>query len=141
MRTLFTAAIFLSVVPLLVHGQCCENCSTGPCNGTMCGDVCIPSGTLCPNGTPEECAGTTPYCPTSPIVLDPFGEGFHLTSLSGGVRFRVSSNKLPAKMSWTDSNWRNGWLALDRNENGRIDDFSELFGDMTVQPPSKDRNG
>jgi hypothetical protein len=100
-----------------------------------------PSGTTCPKGQPEECSGTTPYCPTSPIVLDPFGEGFHLTGLSGGVRFRVSSNKLPTKMSWTDPNWRNGWLALDRNENGRIDDFSELFGDMTVQPPSKDRNG
>jgi hypothetical protein len=44
-------------------------------------------------------------------------------------------------MSWADPNCRNGWLALDRNENGRIDDFSELFGDMTVQPHPRTATG
>jgi hypothetical protein len=89
------------------------------------------------------CDGSTcsPYCPTSPIVIDPFGEGFHLTDMAGGVHFRVTSSSPVRQTSWTDPNWRNGWLALDRNGDGKIDDFSELFGNLTPQPPSGDPNG
>jgi hypothetical protein len=36
----------------------------------------------CSNGQPYQCQGTTVYCPTSPIVIDAFGEGFHLTDLA-----------------------------------------------------------
>jgi hypothetical protein len=44
-------------------------------------------------------------------------------------------------MSWPEPEFRNGWLALDRNGNGTIDDFTELFGGNTPQPPSSNRNG
>jgi hypothetical protein len=74
-------------------------------------------------------------------VLDPFNEGFHLTSLAGGVRFTVLPGGPLQQMSWTDANWHNGWLALDRNGNGTIDNFTELFGNYTAQPPSNDPNG
>jgi hypothetical protein len=74
-------------------------------------------------------------------VLDTLNEGFHLTSLSNGVQFRVLPGGPLQQMSWTDENWRNGWLALDRNGDGTIDDFTELFGNYTAQPPSDDRNG
>lgn len=85
------------------------------------------------------CAGW--FCKISPIVLDPFDEGFHLTSLSEGVRFRITAGGPLDQMSWTDAAYRNGWLALDRNGNGTIDDLTELFGNLTPQPPSEDPNG
>lgn len=86
------------------------------------------------------CAGwlCNPY---SPIVLDTFDEGFHLTSLSGRVKFRILPGGPLTQMSWTDQNYRNGWLALDRNGNGTIDDMTELFGNLTPQPPSNAPNG
>jgi hypothetical protein len=74
-------------------------------------------------------------------VLDTSDQGFHLTSLANGVQFRVLPGGPLQQMSWTDANWRNGWLALDRNGNGTIDDFTELFGDLTPQPPSSTPNG
>ncbi len=48
------------------------------------------------------------------------------------------------QISWPIEGAHNGWLALDRNGNGTIDDFGELFGNLTVQPqpPSgKQKNG
>ncbi len=74
-------------------------------------------------------------------MLDTADEGFHLTSLSNGVQFHVLPGGPLQQMSWTDANWHNGWLALDRNGNGTIDDFTELFGNYTAQPPSNDPNG
>lgn len=74
-------------------------------------------------------------------MLDPFNEGFHLTSQSNGVQFRVLPGDSKQQMSWTDANWRNGWLALDRDGDGTIDNFTELFGNYTPQPPSPSPNG
>lgn len=64
-----------------------------------------------------------------------------MTDMADGVNFQVFVNQPRSRVSWTSGDWRNGWLALDRNGNGRIDDFSELFGDMTLQPRGSDRNG
>ena len=45
------------------------------------------------------------------------------------------------QMSWPDANYRNGWLALDRDGDGQITSFGELFGSSTPQPPTSDPNG
>jgi hypothetical protein len=81
----------------------------------------------------------------SPIVLDLDGKGFHMTDLAGGVLFQVFPNVAQAyQISWTAAKADNAWLVLDRNGNGLIDDFGEMFGNITLQPdppPGQDRNG
>jgi hypothetical protein len=93
----------------------------------------------CNSGGPVQCSGSGPVCSGSPIVIDTKNEGFHLTSTAGGVKFTFDGDLL--QTSWTDQHYSNAWLALDRNHNGVIDDASELFGDLTPQPPSEDPNG
>jgi hypothetical protein len=77
----------------------------------------------------------------SPIIIDTTGHGFHLTSAEQGVRFDFFGSGKPLQLSWTEGNSGNGFLALDRNGNGRIDDGKELFGNITEQPKADDPNG
>jgi hypothetical protein len=68
------------------------------------------------------------------------GQGFHLTNPKDGVTFSFAKGA-PVQTSWTDKNYSNAWLALDRNGNGVIDDGTELFGEYTPQPPGQNPNG
>jgi hypothetical protein len=107
----------------------------------MCGNVCL-DGMVCANcpENPVECVGgTEPYCPTTPIIIDAKNQGFHLTSMKGGVKFTFGASFV--QTSWTDADYSNAWLALDRDGNGTIDDAGELFGELTPQPPSLNPNG
>lgn len=81
------------------------------------------------------------YCQGSPITIDVSGVGFHFTDVAGGVQFRVMPGQQLRQMSWPDALYGNGWLVLDRNGNGQIDDFTELFGNATPQPTTDDPNG
>jgi hypothetical protein len=107
--------------------SCDEGCKAACYNGT--------SGwfrSICLNC--DDCTCNDGKCTGCPIILDPTGQGFHLTSLQDGVKFALKANQ-PVQVSWTDPAFRNAWLTLDRNGNGTIDDFTELFGDLTPQPP------
>jgi hypothetical protein len=73
------------------------------------------------------------------------GDGFHLSDPGNGVWFKVFPDRdLQIKIAWPEKQSGNGWLVLDRNHNGKIDDFSEFFGDLTPQPSpphGQPRNG
>lgn len=84
-----------------------------------CWTNCI--GSVCPTPPPdwEGC----------PILLDLEGDGIRLTGVGDPVWFDIDSDGRKELMSWTDRG--EGFLALDRNGNGRIDDGGELFGNHT----------
>jgi len=137
---LLVAALMTALTASPASAQTCENCTCGQACQNMCGDICL-DGLYCWQNPeyPLLCCGWEPCCPSSPIVIDTKNQGFHLTSMQGGVKFTVSANLV--QTSWTDPDYANAWLALDRNGNGTIDDAGELFGEFTPQPPSQNPNG
>lgn len=67
----------------------------------------------------------------SPLVLDLDENGIELTSVSGGefVHFDHNANGFATASGWTAG--VDGFLAIDLNEDGIINNGTELFGDQT----------
>lgn len=99
--------------------------------GSSCGCVCNCSWPVpgCPNPTCNTSSHQW-YC-NSPILIDVAGDGFDLTCAEEGVIFDLG---FPQQLAWTTPDDDDGWLALDRNRDGVIDDEQELFGNGTPQP-------
>ncbi|NRA61905.1 MAG: hypothetical protein HRU25_13575, partial [Psychrobium sp.] len=64
-----------------------------------------------------------------PLTLDLNGDGIHLTNLEEGVYFDQNGNGIKNLSQWNSP--EDGFLVLDRNMNGSIDNGTELFGDST----------
>ena len=68
--------------------------------------------------------------PRDPLIIDLGKEGIELKSLKHGVNFDLDNNGFAEKTAWIGM--EDGFLALDRNENGKIDNGGELFGDQVI---------
>ncbi len=74
-------------------------------------------------------AGNEP-APKDPLIIDLGKTGIELTSLDDGVHFDLDKNGFAEKTAWISE--EDGFLALDRNGNSKIDDGGELFGDQVT---------
>jgi hypothetical protein len=83
------------------------------------------------------CSGTwmDGYCDTgSPIMINLAGNGSdHLTSVQNGVLFDLNARGVRDRVSWTRAGVPVGFLVLDRNGNGVVDDGRELLGTATLK--------
>jgi Ca2+-binding RTX toxin-like protein len=70
------------------------------------------------------------FPPRDPLVIDLGAMGIELNSVDNGVHFDLDRNGFAEKTAWIGE--EDGFLALDRNRNGFIDDGGELFSDQIV---------
>lgn len=118
-------------------GQCNQYCNAWACTqlGIQYGALqrfnC--TGNCWPGILPDNCEERPwdPDCPPCPIGLDLQGNGFKLSGPNPPVYFDLDADGVPDHTSWTRMQTKDGFLVLDRNRNGMIDDGRELFGHAT----------
>lgn len=124
--SLFGDGAFLS-------GQC-EHCNQWACNqggGFYDEEQCI---RLCWPGLDRDNCDLFPMgpdCPICPIGLDLQGNGLKLTGPNPAVYFDLNGDGTLNHTSWTRVQTKDGFLVWDRNQNGKIDDGREMFGNYT----------
>jgi hypothetical protein len=153
-RWLLLAALWLVMPGVRVHAEYCDQQCTPVCNfwiqncqaqGGTADGLCacnwdqfamaysgcaFPSCTL-PRGGGGG-GGTENQTPGSdPIVIHLERDRPRFSNAEGGVTFDVYATGTPLQTAWPLDPLETGWLVLDRNGNGRIDDGGELFGNRT----------
>ena len=111
----------------------------------QCGGACLSceycAGYKCEPIAVQECGSPQAGCYCSPIIIDVLGDGFSLTSASGGILFDMNGDGIKGQMAWTVAGGDDAFLVLDRDGNGSINRGAELFGNFTPQPPSTSPHG
>ena len=72
-------------------------------------------------------AQSTPAIKIDPLLLDLDGDGIETTTIANGVYFDHDKNGFAQSTAWVGAD--DGILAIDKNNNGTIDDGGEVFGD------------
>jgi hypothetical protein len=67
----------------------------------------------------------------SPIIINTADAAYPLTGIESPVSFDLNADGVQERATWTAPESTVAFLALDRNDNGVIDDGSELFGNHT----------
>lgn len=67
-----------------------------------------------------------------PLIIDLGEDDIDLTDIGNGVYFDLDNNEFAEKTAWIGE--EDGFLALDVNNNGVIDNGGELFGDRFLMP-------
>jgi trimeric autotransporter adhesin len=68
----------------------------------------------------------------TPLVLDLSGNGIHTTNIAAGATFDLNATGQKLGVGWLSP--ENGFLVLDLNNDGAVNDGSELFGGGTRLP-------
>ncbi len=68
---------------------------------------------------------------SDPLILDLDGDGIETTTLENGVYFDHAVDGFKELSAWVGED--DGMLVLDKNQNGIIDDGSEIFGDNYIK--------
>jgi hypothetical protein len=125
-----------------LNGSCspgaqCYDSDNFSCGGTNCYAICGDDEQCvcgCQNGV-WSCEGSVCSCGSSPILINLKNNSAddRLTSAGAGVTFDLDANGFAERVAWTEAHSPAGFLVLDRNQNGIIDNGSELFGTATVK--------
>jgi Ca2+-binding RTX toxin-like protein len=83
---------------------------------------------------------------TDPLIIDLAGNGIALDSFAASnALFDLNSDGTPENTGWTRVNSDDSFLVIDKNNNGNIDDITEMFGSATtpgfVELKKYDSNG
>ena len=119
------------IVPYLQ--QQCLHCNQWACNqggGVYDEFICM---AWCGGINRDDCT-LRPWgyeCPPCPVTLDLKGNGLKLSGPNPEVYFDLDADGTPNHTSWTRVETKDGFLVLDRNANGKIDDGREFFGTAT----------
>jgi len=65
-----------------------------------------------------------------PLVIDLNNDGIKGTNLDYKINFDLDNNGFKEATSWIDNN--DAFIAIDKNNNGTIDNGSELFGNKSI---------